>query len=811
VLGGLGRATRVGAAPAGAVRTVGIFLNRPNPAGEQRLYQAMYDPASLQYHRFLSPAAFAARFAVPAAQMAATESWLRAGGLTIEAASGAAGYLTAQGTVGALDRLFRVSVGRYHLAGVSFVANDRAPSVPAALPIEAVVGLDSLHRFSVPRAALPDGRALLRGGGARPASGTFSGVLTPADLWKLYDQPATDQGQGQTVGMFGEGDAAPVVTNLRLFEQHYGLPRVPVRIVHTEPGPAAAYGDESGAIEWYLDTQAITGMAPKVSRLDMYFSKGLADADVYASFSKWATDPQGPAQMNASFGECETDPLLNPVAGPLAQQPYGSGLGDDLEVQLGGEQILRQAALEGRTLFAATGDTGSGCDEAVAPVAGAGNGVVIQPVPEVGYPAASQYAVAVGGTVVNTDGANHGQRQSEVSWTYTGGGASYFISEPSFQKKVANVNQDCLFQPDGTSYSTPTVCRGVPDIAALSGNILGNGYSIYIDGNLSSEGGTSLSTPLSVGMWARIQAAAAARSGKGHRAGLGFADPSLYTAARTPGTFYDVTQSETPVGNGAYAPGPGWDYTSGLGVPDVSKLISVLVGRMPKLPAPATAVPGPAAVCQATVTSPAGNATDPVDVQLGNDAGLDITSATLSATSTQVVATITGPAVTAANPASGTSGRDLYVLWSSGTGGAATERFLQAHFDSAGLVTVTSGSSTGQDSAYSYTPSTSTAATYTISGSTLTIRAPASELGRPTTGSRLSYPFAISQDDVGTPDAAGSPFLAEALTADAAALPVPATAVDQGQAVVVGGCRPAPAAKRVAPVSSRKAPPRGRG
>ena len=817
VLGGLARARYLGAAPAGSRRTVGIFLYRPDPAGEQSLYAALYDPASPLFHRFLTPAQFAARFGVARARVQAVRQWLRSGGLRINSVTAAGDYLTATGTTAQLDRLFQVHIGRYRLGASSFSANDRAPRVPSGLPVEAVLGLDTLHRFApvnsahtlsapalpgapaVPGVAVPGAGPTVPAPGAPAApvpgapstraathsasgsatavvgaatgavqAGSYSGILKPSDLWGVYDMPATDLGQGQAAGMFGEGDPSSTITNLRLFEQHYGLPKVPVRVVLAEGGAPSSYGDNAGNIEWYLDTQAITGMAPNLSRLDMYFAKSLFDADVYAEFAKWANDPKGPAQMNASFGECETDPT-NPVTGPLAQQPYGTELGDNLEVQLGGEQLLRQATLEGRTLFSSTGDTGSGCPELVVPVAGAGNGLAIQPVPDVSYPAASDYAVAVGGTVLTVGDPRRGQRQSEVSWTFTGGGSSHYIPEPPFQKGVAAVSQACWSKPDGSAYSGTQICRGVPDVADLSGNVTGNGYSIYIDGNLSSEGGTSLSSPLMVGMWTRIQAAAAAA----RRGNLGFADPALYSAARTPGTFYDVTQAETPIGNGAYQPAAGWDYTSGLGAPDVGKLITAVVKATPRLSG-ATSMAAPKAVCTAALTSPAGNATDPVDVQLGNDPGLDLTSASLHASRTVVTATFSGPAVTALNPPSATAGRDLYLLWSwAAPGRTPVEWFLDAHVDNAGLVTVTSGQSSASapDTAYQYTPNASTAATYSLSGSTLTVRAPLSEVGSPPAGALLAYPFAVVQEDAGNPNAAGSPWAGLALGADTAAAP----------------------------------------
>ena len=57
----------------------------------------------------------------------------------------------------------------------------------------------------------------------------------------------------------------------------------------------------------------------------------------------------------------------------------------------------------------------------------------------------------------------------------------------------------------------------------------GDAYFIYIDGEPSSEGGTSLASPLMMGQWARIQAAASARVQRS--GGLGFADETIYNQA----------------------------------------------------------------------------------------------------------------------------------------------------------------------------------------------------------------------------------------------------------------------------------------
>jgi pseudomonalisin len=818
VLAGLPLATSLGAAPAGRVLTIGVSLQRPNTAGEQQLYSELYNPSSPHYGQFLTPAQFDQQFGVPAASQTAVENWLQGGGLTIETTSGAGDYFTAQGTVSQLDQLFDVQIGGYSYKGENFVANNVPPSVPDDLPIDAVIGLDNYRAFSLASLTGPSKTQTSIG----PQSGT-EGVLTPQDLWGVYDDPGAaaltnssggssaaalestkvDFGQGQSIGIFGEGETSSVVAQLRLFEQAMGFPKTPVRVVHTEGGPDSAYGDNTGAVEWYLDSQAATGMAPYVSQLNYYFAKSLFDADIFEDFDYWANDPTGPREMNASFGECEENPT-NPVTGPLAQQPYGTEFGDELEAV--GNPILRQAALEGRTLFSSAGDNGSGCPELVAPVAGAGNGVAPQPVPMANFPCDSEYAVCVGGTVVSVNGSSYpqsAQRAAETSWTDSGGGSSYFLTEPGFQTAVANVNHPCLSTPTGDPYppaSAPT-CRGVPDVADMSGNVTGDAYFIYIDGEPSSEGGTSLSSPLMVGQWARVQAAASSAVQK--RGGLGFADETIYrqaasadactssnTAPCTGGSygrdFFDVTQSELGAGNGAYQPGPGWDYASGWGALNVANFTQDVDGATNAADGYSGAERPAAVVSTASSTSPQGSATDPVDVSLGNEPSLDLTGATLAASASNgITATLSGPGIGALPPPDATNGSSFFVTWLDG----ATVYYARANESPTGSWTFTSGNTGtyGQSSTYGYNDTASSAATGSVNSDTgtITIHVPASEVGSPTAGTLLTVPQAFDQLDVGTP------VVALDLTTDSADDLVPVSqdhgaSVSIGQAVKVG-------------------------
>jgi subtilase family serine protease len=320
-------------------------------------------------------------------------------------------------------------------------------------------------------------------------------------------------------------------------------------------------------------------MAPQADHLTLYFGSDLADANIAAIFSSWEADPNAPLQANASFGECEPNPvgaaLDNPLLSPLAgtSLPVGTGLVNDLQPIA--DPILLKATLQGKTLFAATGDTGSSCPAIALPVVGAGNGLVNQVVPFLNYPASSPYVTAVGGTVLYTNGSGtSASRAQESAWTFGGGGASLFAPAPAYQHGVPELDRDCLLSASGAPAPAGVLCRGVPDVAALSGDALGNGYPTISGGQPSVGAGTSLSSPLWMGMWARVQGTA----GGG---GYGFANELLYRAGKNPATaardFTDITTGLLGIptlGNGLYTTGPGWDYVTGWGVPNLANLIA---------------------------------------------------------------------------------------------------------------------------------------------------------------------------------------------------------------------------------------------
>ncbi|MHB8340882.1 MAG: hypothetical protein ACYDB7_06860, partial [Mycobacteriales bacterium] len=111
--------------------------------------------------------------------------------------------------------------------------------------------------------------------------------------------------------------------------------------------------------------------------------------------------------------------------------------------------------------------------------------------------------------------------------------------------------------------------RPVPDIA-MDADINISPGAYFSGGSPNGQGGTSLASPLSLGSWARIEAAHAER--------LGFAAPLLYAAYQSPG-FHDVVLGDS----GPYPATPGWDFATGLGSFDVGKMAAVIEMPAPRI------------------------------------------------------------------------------------------------------------------------------------------------------------------------------------------------------------------------------------
>jgi len=485
----------------------------------------------------ISPAQFAAQYGPTASEVQSVVAYLQGQGFSnVQAGTQ---LVSADGTAAQVTKAFNTSLEAFQLGGAAVYVNTQPALVPAALGgvVSGVLGLSNAAKMSVnPHLTRPSTSCLIT---AAP-TGQCAPAFNAADVQKFYDAGSTPAGVATTVAVIAEGNVSEVLTDLRYAESVQSLPQVPVTVV-TVGLPSM---DTAAMDEWDLDTQSSTGMAQNVQMLYIYATTSLTDSDIANAYSKWVG--QNVAQMgNSSFGECE----------------YSAWLDGSMKID---DNLFMQAAAQGQTMFASTGDTGSSC--ALAPTNGApGSGP-----PMVSFPATSPWVVGVGGTTVVANAAD-ASYAGEAAWNAGGGGLSQFENSTSWQQRVL---------PSSTGLAA-TNLRGLPDIAMAADSVSGAyfvyGPNIPALGDCSAGcavGGTSEASPLAMGAYARLMSA--------HGNALGFAAPQFYrdfiaqqNAATTVtgppptqalGGFHDIITG----GNGLYTALPGYDYTTGLGTLDVT-------------------------------------------------------------------------------------------------------------------------------------------------------------------------------------------------------------------------------------------------
>jgi pseudomonalisin len=481
--------------------------------------QSALDALLAKPHAPLTPAQFAAQFAPSTATVDAISSWAAAHHLTVSSVSANRLLVTLSGSSSQLASALQTGFERFRSsADGTFFAASKAAQLPSAFAsnVTAVLGLSSLAKVAVPKPSVRSAAALSAGRAALPSAGlpgslNYPATYTPQQLNAMYDAPSGQTGAGQQLAIITEGDVSAPKADLATFEKTYGLPTVTWNQINV----GTPSTDTSGDDEWDLDSQYSTAFAPGVTTLNVYVGPSLNDDDILTTINKWVSDDIA-KQGSFSAGECD---LLADAAG------FTSGL----------DAVLKQAAAQGQTMFFSSGDTGSQCP-AVTGVNGVPAGI-----PDTSYPASSPYGIGVGGTSVLSNNP-----LSETAWYAGGGGLSPIEPTAAFQAnaKVLGVT------------APPT--RGVPDVSLDADPE--SGYDVVVNGTVEGIGGTSASAPSWQGIWARVN---------GGNSGLGFAGPILYSSGES-SAFNDITIGA----NGAYTAGPGYDLVTGLGTPDIAKLVS---------------------------------------------------------------------------------------------------------------------------------------------------------------------------------------------------------------------------------------------
>ena len=508
-----------------------IGLPLRNEAVLDVFLQQLYDPASANYHHYLTPEQFTEQFGPTEQSYRAVVDYVRRNGLVVTGTSGNRLLVDASGTVADVQRAFHVTMHSYHHPHEArdFYAPDVEPSVDAGIAIADISGLNNY--------VLPHPKSLkMNAATVTPNSGSGSGgSYLGNDFRAAYLPEVSLAGSGQTVGLL-EFDGF-YSNDIVAYENLAGLPNVPLQtnLLDNYDGTPG-----SGNLEVSLDIEMVISMAPGLSKVVVF--EGRIPNDV----------------LNAMAAESEIKQL---------SCSWGWSGGPSTTM----DNIFKTMAAQGQSFFNATGD-----GDAFTTGASSANGVDNTSLDNA--PSSSPYITEVGGTTLATTSPG-GSWSSETVWNWGGGtgssgGISSFYSIPSWQMNV-----------DMTANSGSTAFRNIPDVAMIADNV----YVSYGNGNSESVGGTSCAAPLWAGFMALVNQQAA---GNGHSS-AGFINPALYAIGASQN--YSQDFHDTTSGNNTWQSSPsqffavpGYDLCTGWGTPAGQSLINDLVspGNATQTPAP---------------------------------------------------------------------------------------------------------------------------------------------------------------------------------------------------------------------------------
>jgi kumamolisin len=477
------------------------------------LLKAQSDPASGQYHQYLSPIQFGEAFGPTESDYERVATWAESYNLSISRRSPSRTTLSLNGRIADVARAFGTEFRRYEDTRGEFRAPAKSLSNLAFIEdvFYGVSGLDDAGHWQShkvdPPPAMPN---------AQP-----NGSRDPVDLQTMYQANLVpEKGEGQTIAILGTGYAPRPDQDVKRYVTKFALPTnvdqqyTLVFLGGPNRDSDALANNEYG--ENVLDIDMVLALAPKASVIHVHTatnSPGLFnDGIVYI-----VNNLPHAHQVSVSYGTCEKVAVLEIVTM---------------------NALFQQAKAQGQTWFFASGDNGTdGCRD------GKANKVL-----NADWPSTSPYVIGVGGTQITM-----GQ---EVTWGGSGGGQSEAVDKPAYQIGVG----DPRYQNDGV--------RQTPDVAALSAAPY---VTVVFGTSTSASGGTSAAAPMWAAIWSLLNQRLAA-NGKGPATD---AHERLYQLGKAASTaFHDITKGTNSDGTTPGYPAiVGYDMATGWGTPNTQQLL----------------------------------------------------------------------------------------------------------------------------------------------------------------------------------------------------------------------------------------------
>jgi subtilase family serine protease len=539
-------------------------LSPTQQADLEKLLEEQQDSDSPNYHKWLTPEDYAARFGMSEADLNKVSAWLKSLGLTVNGFSRARTRVFFSGTAAQVESAFRTELHQYQVDGDTRFANATEVSVPTALSgmVLGVRGLDNFRPRPRARIARPNFTSHVSG----------NHFLSPADFATIYNvkplYTAGLDGTGEKIAVAGQTEID--VSDIDAFRSAAGLPATNLQLVSVDGTTGFSSGDE---VEADLDVEWSGGVAKNATIL--YVFTGSNSSQNVFNALEFAIDNNLAPVISISYGNCEAN--LGTFTATL-------------------QADVLEANSHGQTVAAAAGDSGAAdCETANATTATHGLAVdAPASIPEVTALGGSEFTgdspnSTVSnltdapanppfwlGTTGGTDAISSAQMYiPETTWndtstaaglSATGGGVSAKFAKPAWQNALtpADTKRDV---PDVTLSASPAHDS---TLICSKGSCV-NGFRAA-DGSLNVVGGTSVGAPAFSGILAILNQAT---SGP-----LGNVNLTLYPlAVSTPTAFHDITTGDNFVpctsgstGCPAAAPfqigfkaGTGYDLVTGLG------------------------------------------------------------------------------------------------------------------------------------------------------------------------------------------------------------------------------------------------------
>lgn len=618
----------------------------------KQLLAEQQNPASPLYHQWLTPDQYAARFGLSEADIEKVQSWLQQQGFSIDSVARSRTMIRFSGTVGQVEQAFQTQMHYYTVNGKRNFAPSTALSIPAALS-GIVLNVGNLDTFR------PQAHVIKRTGLAPKPSFTSgqtgSVFFAPGDIQTVYDMKALTgggyTGVGQSIAVLGQSEIS--LSDIEHFQTAAGLTvKDPTLVLVPGTGSPAFSSGDQGESDLDLEWSSTTASGADVFLVYVGNGTNPTTSSPYSVFDSlaYAVDQRIANIITLSYGACE--------------------IGNSTTSLLQIDTILQQAATQGQTFIASSGDSGSTPCYGITGLTPASNEFALS----VSYPSSSQYATGVGGSEITSANSAVGtywtaasgttdlitsatQYIPEVAWnddttsgctdannnpigclSSSGGGASIlYTSKPTWQAGVPGIPSDNKRDvPDIALYSSPALpgylfCTSdtsdwyTPPSNSTNPaqqNSCNQGFRDSATGYLTVAGGTSFAAPIFAGMVAILNQKA------GYAGGQGLLNKALYSLASNStayaSAFHDITTGNNnclagtavcPNGPIGFSAGTGYDQVTGLGSIDLNNLANAWTASAATLEATtttltaATLTPNPSTADAITITVASANTT----------------------------------------------------------------------------------------------------------------------------------------------------------------------------------------------------------